>query len=934
MRWGRASAIVVLACAAAGRPATVAAQPAAASPFDSCAPPAGETWTQERLLCIYRTGMRTGTLPEARLRLERLGAGDPAHPWASMALGYAVQEQDEIRARALYEIAASGFARERDAEGEVLARHNLRNIYQRQGDTAAAAREVAQAVKVAEASGQPLQMARAAVLEASHEIQTGGDIARAYRTLQRGYRFAFPSGPIGLRRAILLNLAEAAFYLGRLDETVDALEQHRALRKEDGSTVDAATVAFNLLNAHLTQSEQRPTAAAREQVTAEATAVLAEVQRLQRPALVALTHRVLADLTRTSDPAAAAGHLDRCLTLEKSLGHPELRATCLWTSSLLEAGRDPQRADRTSREAVAALSAYAGGPLLVYAWQARLRLAWQTMTEGEAMAASLQALDAVERLRARQQDDSGRAALFSNWTRDYYWLTGRLLEAGAPHLAEAFEVGERLRARVLLEHLTRAGLPRNERSAPDRAEARQRLQERIVQTQRRLLDPALPDHERRSLLEQLQLLEIEESAHRTTGSPAISAPAAFASLQAVRQALDPTEALLWFSIAPWKDLYGDFGGGSWVVAITRETVRLHRLSVDADLGGRVSAIVGLLRDREAPVERWEAAASGLGGALLGPAVAGLPQSVQRLVIISDGDLHALPFEALRPAPNGPRLGERFDVTSAPSATLWLRLRSAPAVPAPDAALVFADPDNLRGSAAGALQLPPLPWARREARGIARTLQLDASHVREGADASEQFLKAAALTRYSILHFAAHARADDAFPDRSAVFLTPGAAVEDGWLQPREIAALDLRGRLVVLSACESAGGAVLSGEGPLSLARAFFAAGAGTVVATRWPLRDDDAAFVMERFYRALGSGMGAAAALREARREAIDAGLPAAAWAGVALLGDGVRPPLRPIARRSFSTRVVVIAAAAIGLLAAAAIGLKRRANRTAARV
>jgi CHAT domain-containing protein len=252
----------------------------------------------------------------------------------------------------------------------------------------------------------------------------------------------------------------------------------------------------------------------------------------------------------------------------------------------------------------------------------------------------------------------------------------------------------------------------------------------------------------------------------------------------------------------------------------------------------------------------------------------------------------------------------------------------------DAALVFADPDILRGSAAGELQLPPLPWARREARGIARTLQLDASHVREGADASEQFLKTAPLTRYSILHFAAHARADAAFPDRSAVFLTPGGTAEDGWLQPREIAALDLGGRLVVLSACESAGGSVLSGEGPLSLARAFFAAGAGAVLATRWPLRDDDAAFVMERFYRALGSGIGAAAALRQARRDAVDAGLPAAAWAGLALLGDGFRPPLTPIAgHRWFSTRSTIVGAGLIGLaIAAAAIGLtRRRAKHTA---
>ena len=214
------------------------------------------------------------------------------------------------------------------------------------------------------------------------------------------------------------------------------------------------------------------------------------------------------------------------------------------------------------------------------------------------------------------------------------------------------------------------------------------------------------------------------------------------------------------------------------------------------------------------------------------------------------------------------------------------------------------------------RLTPLPWARREARAIAGLLDLDARHVLEGRAASERSLKNIPLGPFSVLHLAAHARADAEFPERSAVFLAAGDEGEDGWLQPREIAALDLRGRLVVLSACESADGALLAGEGTLSLARAFFAAGAGAVVATRWPLRDDDAALVMERFYRALGAGDSVGGALRRARRDAIDEGMPAASWAGVALLGDGRHKPLQ---RRPESTKpwplagVIAVALAAL---------------------
>jgi hypothetical protein len=851
--------------------------------------------------------MRHGALPEARARLRRLGAGGVEHPWATLVLAHATIEQDETQAITLYEAAAEGFVRSREAEGEVVARNNLRIIYHRRGATVASRTQVERAMAAAEASREPVTMARASVLQAGHLIETGGDLARAHGALIRAERLAFPNAPIGLRRSILFNLANACLYLGRLDEAIDALERHRALRREDGSPVDAAAVEFNLLNARLTRSEARPSPAARERLTALAEEMLADVENLAQPAVAARTHRVLGDLLRAHDPDRAAYHLARCLELEAPLGHPEVRASCLWSLSLHEATRDPARAERVSREAIALLSANRGGPMLAYAWQARLRLAWRTLREEDAVSSSLEAIDAIERLRAGQKDEGSRAALFSNWTRDYYWLTGRLLEARPPRLDQAFDVGEALRARVLLEHRARAGL--TVAVDPDREAARQRLAHRIVDTQRRLPSSAQDGPERRALLDQLHLLELEQGELGEGHTAAVaSPPTPFASLDAVQQALDDSEAMLWFSIAPWTDLYDDFGGGSWVVSVTRRAATVHRLPALVDLDSQVAALVGLIRQRDTPGELWASAAGRVGSAVLGTAVAALPRDVTRLVIVSDGVLHRLPFEALTLDPGQPRLGDRFEVAVVPSATLWLQLRSSEIAPSSGAALVFADPEVPHANPAGDLRLERLPWARREARAIAGTLRLDGHQVREGSAASERFLKEAPLRTFAVLHLAAHARADDAFPDRSAVFLAPGGASEDGWLQPREIAALDLRGRMVVLSACESADGALLSGEGPLSLARAFFAGGAGTVVATRWPLRDDDAAFMMDRFYRELGSGGGAGAALRRARRDAIAAGRPASAWAGIVLLGDGLRPPLH--ARQQGTIWWVLIAA------------------------
>jgi CHAT domain-containing protein len=162
----------------------------------------------------------------------------------------------------------------------------------------------------------------------------------------------------------------------------------------------------------------------------------------------------------------------------------------------------------------------------------------------------------------------------------------------------------------------------------------------------------------------------------------------------------------------------------------------------------------------------------------------------------------------------------------------------------------------------------------------------------GAEASEAYLKGADLGRFRLLHLAAHAVLDEAEPDRSAIRLAPGGPGEDGLLQPREVIDLNLDGAVILLSACRTAGGPILAGEGVMSLARSFFQARAPTVVGSLWPLRDRDSAALMEAFYRPLAQGLPVGTALAAAKRDRIRAGAPAAAWAGVVVLGSGARAP------------------------------------------
>ncbi len=134
----------------------------------------------------------------------------------------------------------------------------------------------------------------------------------------------------------------------------------------------------------------------------------------------------------------------------------------------------------------------------------------------------------------------------------------------------------------------------------------------------------------------------------------------------------------------------------------------------------------------------------------------------------------------------------------------------------------------------------------------------------------------------------------------------------------KFADLDLDGQLVILSSCRSSSGRILGGEGAQSLARAFLQAGAGAVLASLWPLEDEEASIVFSSFANELGRGRSVAGALSSAQRAAIDAGMPTASWAGLVILGDG---DLSPISAGVPRIRAWIL----IGFAGAASVGAFR---------
>jgi CHAT domain-containing protein len=333
--------------------------------------------------------------------------------------------------------------------------------------------------------------------------------------------------------------------------------------------------------------------------------------------------------------------------------------------------------------------------------------------------------------------------------------------------------------------------------------------------------------------------------------------------------LAPDEALLEY-------LVGD--SASVVFVVTSDTVAAielgvarHELATPVDFSRSV-----LTRPVRGSTSGWRAPLRRLYRYLIEPVEAsGLLVGKHGLLIAPHAELHYAPFAALL----GPReyLIQRYRLSYTPSASVWLRLHDR-APPVGSSVLALAPrADVLPGSAA-------------EVAAIGRLYGTDA-RVLVGAHASKRALRDAAAGS-SIIHFATYGVLNKDNPLFSFVELSPQGG-DDGRLEVHEVFGLQLRARLVVLSACQTALGAgaladVPAGDDWVGLVQAFLFAGASNVMATLWPVQDRAAADVMTRFYGALAAGQPEAEALALAQRATLRN--PATAnpfyWAGFTLSG------------------------------------------------
>ncbi len=187
----------------------------------------------------------------------------------------------------------------------------------------------------------------------------------------------------------------------------------------------------------------------------------------------------------------------------------------------------------------------------------------------------------------------------------------------------------------------------------------------------------------------------------------------------------------------------------------------------------------------------------------------------------------------------------------------------------------------------------LPFSSKEAEAIALLIPKTKLLKATGFDANRATATSGALSRYRIIHFATHGLLNSEYPDLSGLVLSlvdRNGAAQDGFLRMHEIYNLKLPADMIVLSACQTAIGKEIRGEGLIGLTRGFMYAGAERVVASLWQVDDLATAELMKRFYRGmLKDGMRPAAALRAAQLEMMKQKPWASPffWAGFTMQGE-----------------------------------------------
>ena len=736
-----------------------------------------------------------------------------------------------------------------DAHGIGAASALLGEIAFRTGDHADAKARYERAIAAFEASGDPDARARS-LLGLVRAVEA--PFADEVPLLERAARDARAAGSKDLEGRVLHSWGDGLFSSGSYEPALERYEQAAALFDAAGARVALGTV-YNSLG-RLYRLHGRLDAALAYQLKALAIHEKANDGHFHMQSLnaVGVTYQALGDSGR------ARPYLERAMALADESGATRMQdfVGANLAGVLYDAGEYQRAAQLLEQTLARGLDVYPSrrSNSLAYAYlrlgrlDAALSMAQKAVelcankdeecvyaldtrgwayaslgNEAAALADLRAALDRLEVIRARLVPNDFLKQQF-NSVRENVYSHAIALQLRQHHVGEAFETAELARSRALVDLLTAANLPVTESPAT------------TASTPSQASGGGLP-------------------------SP-LSAPAATVrDLAAAAARLRSTVVTYWVA---------DEGVSIWVVKADG-TLQTAQVNVRrAKLAELVRATTPAHGSPGAVQESRPAVWRELYDLLIRPVRRDLPTSTGALLtIVPHGPLAALSFAALQDE-HDRYLLEDYALHYVPAGAV-LRLTAEKIKPHARAGRVMlvADPTLGRRSRLDP-PLAPLPGARAEVRAISQLIPARRVTLLEGARASESTVRESS-TGQTVLHFASHAIVQDDDPLGSYLALGPGAdgSATDGRLTAQEIYGLTVSADLVVLSACRSGSGRV-TGDGIATLARAFFYAGAPSLVTSLWDLADEPANRLVPAFYRAWFAGASKARALRAAQLEVL----------------------------------------------------------------
>jgi len=455
------------------------------------------------------------------------------------------------------------------------------------------------------------------------------------------------------------------------------------------------------------------------------------------------------------------------------------------------------------------------------------------------------------------------------------------------YLQEVFAVMERSKARGFMDSLEEAELGFSATATPEIRQEEARIASRIAYLQTKLHNPYLSKGKWSDL--ELGLAEAENNytdlliriRRKILGGGRGRYPEPLGYQEIRERLLDKDTALIEYML-----------GQEYSVALlaTQRTLSVVLLPGKAEIARLVGSYLSYLTLDGSRLFRARRGGQRLNDVLLGPFRAELAEGIRKIIVVPDGQLFDLPFEALVDE-DGRFLVEHYEFSYVHSASALVRLQERTRKRTGEALLAvgISQPPRPGSSVFGSIgRFPVLRHVSGEVRAAERSYVGGKTQVLLDDQAKEGTLKKLNWRDYRVIHFAVHGIFDDDNWTRSCLLLwQSGETSEDGYLQARDIIPLSLASDLVVLSACQTAKDSLQTGEGLIGLSNILLFAGSRSVMVSQWNINDKSTAVFMGYFYELLASGLPVGEALRGAKIKMINSRYcHPFHWAAFALIG------------------------------------------------